>query len=230
MLQYNSDRTPDDMAVIETVGILCADITNSMTLGYTMTPESYGNFLRTFAKLASTCIRDYQDRSYLGDDLYMSGYSDNVLVVIKGEESKIHISRLAIALKQQWDKSPVRENLQRHSSFAGARPSELSMGIGYGTLVFDVNPWTDNITPEGKLIDAAKGIQLLAEEYAPESLMLATIDVKKAAERANLGLVFASSSLNLEDLAEQGKDVFIKYRRPTAYLFPVLSYPQVEAA
>lgn len=216
---------------LKTAGILYAGVYGLEGLGQILPPLKYNELNRNIHGLLSTCIVNYQEKHYLEPHLYPSyNPAHGLLAVIEGEESQIHIARLALALKQSWNQAKTAENVNPvFRAAVDLYPLDLSIGINYGVVVFDHDPWAkDKITPEGLFIGETKRIQVLAEKYAPQSLLLATLDIKEAAERANLGLVFAPHSLHLSK-EEKGDFVKDPAHRPP-YLFPVLSYPQAQVA
>lgn len=216
---------------LKTAGILYAEVYGLESLNRVLLPLKHSELNRYIQKLLRTYIINYQEGYDLEPHLYSSYDSAHgLLAVIEGEESQIHIARLALALKQSWNQAKTAENVNPVFRAAVDFYSlDLSIGINSGVVVFDHEPWLeDRITPGGFFIGETKRIQVLAEKYAPQSLLLATIDIKEAAERANSGLVFASHSLHLSK--EEWGDFIIDPAHRPPYLFPVLSYPQAEAA
>ena len=212
----------------ETAGIIHADITDSSRFAQLHTPEVYNQVIRDFQTLAFNCIQPYRKTAGLRSRFYAGGYGDDIEAVIRERnqgDSALHALRMAILLKQTWDQSDLGKQLKLLGQSQYGLQVNLSIGIGHGKVFMEKNAWSNNPRPEGRWILLTKVIQELSQKYAPDSLILATAEIKEAAQMAKLAIMFGESITLTPD-----KSYSLKLpdgKSPD--LYPVLSYPQLAA-
>lgn len=180
------------------VVVLFADIYGSTDFGMRQTPEEYNAMMRAFHRMAHQAVTGYREQQGLnGGRVYARAVGDECFLLLTGgapNEDECHAMRLAVRLKQGWINSDLGKRLaQAHAT--GLLPEvDLRVGVGCGEVVFDDDVWTGHATPEGTIISEAKRIESAAGELAPKTYILVKLDIKEAAEKAGLGIVFGDRS------------------------------------
>lgn len=65
--------------------------------------------------------------------------------------------------------SEVGRNLARAHELGAVSEVDLRIGVGCGEVVFDLDVWTGQMTPEGSKISEAKRVEAAAEELATDT-------------------------------------------------------------
>lgn len=217
---------------MERSGIIVADINHLQELAgaQELTPIEYNKMIRRFHLLARKFVSSQRKSASEGNIVYADTRGDSLLLVLGDKDpdvTAILTATMAVRLKQSWNQSALVRELNLLSGVMEGPGADLSIGMNIGDLIFEKDAW-GGITPEGLAISHTKRIQQLAERYAPASLMLASLDVREAASRANLGITFSPHRL---DLSDEERLLFDPRKGlDRIYLYPVLSYPQTSPA
>lgn len=188
------------MGAQQEVGIIYGDLTQLARFGLGKSDKVYCDVINATRTSVMKSTERYVDKSKLVLSL-RGGLVDAefraIVATDNPEDTKTHTLRLAMTLRRDWRRTKVGRDLTSFSKLEFGYNVALSMGVVFGKLSPSMDPWTETEQLEGSLVGYVRDVQSLAEALSPESLILVTGDIQRAAQRTKLARYFEPQAVIL---------------------------------